>query len=154
MTTQTIYQLALVLHIAGLTIMAGTTVADYFIFKKFWKQFETDKVSAAVIYKAMSGFAVLFGIGFLLLLVSGVTMMGITHGAFGEQSWFRIKFGLIIIIILNGIFIGRRQGAKLRKYLPGGEESLVQVKRNMNLFHLLQFVLFISIYILSVFKFN
>jgi len=160
MTTQTIYQTALVVHITGLTIMAGTTLADYVIFKKFWKQFAADKAGAAIIYKAMSGFAMLFGIGFILLLVSGVTMMAITHGAFGEQLWFRIKFGLIIIIILNGILLGRRQGVKLRHYLsgelPGANtgQSLLQVKRNIIFFHFLQIAIFISIYILSVFKFN
>jgi hypothetical protein len=160
MTTQTLYHAALVAHIAGLTIMAGTTLADYVVTKQFWKQYAIDKTKGIAINEATSKLVVLFGIGIILLILSGVGMMALTHGVFGEQTWFRIKFGLVIIIIINGLAVGRTQGAKLRRILHGGpagnntDEGLLKIKTNINWFQLSQMGLFIIVFVLSVFKFN
>jgi len=159
MTTETIYHTALATHIVGLTMMAGTTLIDYMIFKQFWKQFATDKPKAIAISEAIRKLPILFGIGFLLLLISGITMMGLTHGVFGEQTWFRIKFALILIIVVNGLGVGRRLGINLRRLLPGAiasdvEAKLYKIKSNLSFFHLSQLALFLAIFILSVFKFN
>lgn len=159
MTAQIIYPLALVTHITGFTIMAGTTLVDYLLFKQFWKQFVKEKAKGLAISEAISVLPVLFGIGIVLLIISGVTMMAMTNGVFGEQLWFRIKFGLVILIILNGLLVGRKQGSKLRKILSedtSGENDvrLLKIKRNLNSFHISQMLMFITIFILSVFKFN
>jgi len=160
MATQTFYHIALVTHITGLAMMAGTTLVDAVITKQFWKQYANDKPKGLAINQAMSKFIMLFGIGILLLIISGVAMMAITHGVFGEQLWFRIKFGLVIIIILNGITFGRRQGIKLRKLLAeetAGKDvdaKLLKVKAGINWFHIAQMVLFMLVFVLSVFKFN
>lgn len=156
----TYYHIALVMHIIGLAMMAGTTLADYVITKQFWKQYATDKSKGIAINQAMSKFVLLFGIGILLLIISGISMMAITRGAFGEQLWFRIKFALVIIVILNGVVVGRRQGIKLRNLLPqaiAGENidsRLLTVRSNINWFQLSQMALFIIIFVLSAFKFN
>ncbi len=97
---QTLYQIALVNHIIGLTLLAGTTLVDYILTRHFWKQYFQNPFQAIAINDATSKFQILFGIGIILLILSGITMMGITHGAFGEQIWFQIKFGLVILIII------------------------------------------------------
>jgi uncharacterized membrane protein SirB2 len=158
MTTLNFYHLALVIHITGFTMMAGITLADFVTTRQFWKQFATDKPKGIGINNAMAKFPKFFGIGIILLILSGVTMMAITNGAFGEQIWFQIKFGLVILIIVNGLAIGRRQGTKLRKLLASGNESidakLFKVKSRLNWFHTTQIILFTIIFLLSVFKFN
>jgi len=159
MATETLYHIALVTHIIAITMIAGTTMADYTIFKQFWTQFGKDKEKGMAIIEAMSKLPVLFGIGFILIIVSGVYMMYVTHGAFGEQIWFRIKFGLIIFIIINGLAVGRRLGVKLRKNLSQGsnknaEEGLFKIKNKLRLFHLSQLLMLVIIFVLSVFKFN
>ena len=160
MTTQSFYHLALVTHIAGLTIMAGTTLVDFIITRQFWKLHANNNLKGLAIQEATSKFTMLFGIGILLLILSGVYMMYVTHGAYGEQIWFRIKFGFVIAIILNGIAIGRRQGLKLRKILSeeaagkNSEKQLLKIKANINRFHISQLVFFLTIFTLSVFKFN
>lgn len=156
---QTLYHLALVLHIAGLTTMAGTTLVDYVLFQQFWKQVTKDRAGSLAVNETMSRLPMLLGIGMILLIVSGVTMMAVTNGAFGEQVWFRIKFALVVAIIINGVAVGRRQGIKLKKLLSaerarGSEAGLLQIKRTIRLFHLVQLILFVVIFILSVFKFN
>jgi len=160
MNIQTWYHVALVSHIVGLTMLAGTTLADYIMTKQFWKQFAIDKLQALAINKAMAKLVMLFGIGILLLVLSGVGMMWLTNGMWGEQAWFRIKFGLVIVIIINGIAVGRRQGSQLRKLVlleAAGEHTgakLLKVKSNINWFHLIQLALFFTVFVLSVFKFN
>jgi hypothetical protein len=160
MTTLTIYHISLVTHIVGLTMMAGTTFVDYVLFKQFWKQLAINEAKGLAINEAMSKLPILFGLGITLLIISGVSMMAITHGVFGEQIWFRIKFGLVIIIIINGLAVGRRLGLKLRKILSekasekNVEEKLFKVKSSLSLFHISQMALFITIFVLSVFKFN
>ncbi len=160
MNTQAFYHLALVTHIIGLTMMAGTTLADYVITRQFWKQYANDKLKGMAINQAMSKFQMFFGIGIILLILSGVEMMAITNGAFGEQTWFRIKFCLVILIIINGLAVGRRQGTKLRKLLSGKaavenvDAKLLKVRTHLNWFHIAQMTLFTAIFVLSVFKFN
>lgn len=160
MTTETIYHAALATHITGLTMMAGTTLMDYVIFKQVWKQYWADKTRALAISEALVKLQIVFGSGFLLLIISGVTMMYLTHGVFGEQLWFRIKFGLILLIMVNGLGFGRRLGVRLRKLLPqevsgvNVGDKIRKIRDNLSLFHITQLAIFLTIFVLSVFKFN
>ena len=160
MQIHTFYQLSLVLHIIGLTMMAGTTLIDYVVIRRFWVQLAIEKQRGLVLLGLLSRLPVVLGIGFLLLVLSGVSMMGITHGVFGEQLWFRVKFALITCIIINGIALGRRLGVQLRKVLatelsPLEEaEKLSRIRKGLRLFHFLQLSFFLVIFVLSVFKFN
>jgi hypothetical protein len=157
---QNVYQIALVAHITGLAIMGGTTLVSYVLTTQFWNLYTNDKPKAIALNAAGSKFPMLFGIGILLLILSGVTMMAIMKGAFGEQLWFRIKFGLIIAIIINGVAVGRRQGLRLTKILSeemagaNNDGKLSRVKNNLTWFHLSQMGFFLIIFTLSVFKFN
>jgi len=166
---QTLYQIALINHLIGLTLLAGTTLVDYVLTRYFWKQYFQNTFNAIVIHSAGSKFRFLFGIGIMLLILSGITMMGITHGAFGEQIWFRIKFGLVILIIANGLAIGGRQNSKLKKLLSqettintsddaaqreNHKVEMLKVKSRITWFHLSQLIFFILVFVLSVFKFN
>ncbi len=155
---QTLYQIALVGHIVGLAALAGSTLVDYVLTKQFWKQYAHDISKAIGIHEGVLKLPMLFGIGIILLILSGITMMGITKGVFGEQIWFRIKFGLILLIILNGLAIRRRQGSKLRRLLSEENENrkdeFMKVKYTINWFHISQLAFFILIFVLSVFKFN
>jgi len=158
MTTQTFYYMALVAHIIGLTLLAGTTLVDYIMSKQFWKQYALDASRGLAIHEARAKFPIIARIGILLLILSGVGMMGLTKGVFGEQVWFRIKFAMVVLIIINGVVTGRIVTGMLKKYLAtvttGNPVNLANVKSRMNLFHLSQLTLFIIVFTLSVFKFN
>lgn len=157
---QELYKIALTTHIIGLVTMAGVTLADYAITKELWKQYARNKPKAITINEARAKFPRFFVIGITLLILSGVTMMGITKGVFGAQIWFKIKFVLIILIIINGIAVGRRQGSKLTKLLSAeisgqnNEVDVLKVRNIINWFHLAQITFFAIIFTLSVFKFN
>lgn len=158
MNTEIIFHSLLTLHISGLVILAGTTVVDYVIFKTFWKLFDQEKEKSTSLFQAMSKFTMLIGIGAALTILTGIGMMALTHGVFGEQLWFRIKFILVIILILNGLLVGRRQGLKLMKIINDRNSDYTQqiksVRSKLKRFHLFQLIIFFTIIFLSVFKFN
>jgi uncharacterized membrane protein SirB2 len=151
-------QSVLTLHLIGLVIMAGTTIVDYLTFKTFWKLFEQEKEKSRSLLQIMSRFSRLIGIGAAVLILTGLGMMVITGGVFGEQGWFRIKFALVILLVLNGVFIGRRQGSRLRKLIIDSGFDLTRqttrLQKNLNRFYLTQLAIFLVIIFLSVFKFN
>jgi len=156
----TMYHIALILHIIGIILLAGVTLVDYVLFRQFWLQVAIDRPGALGVQQGLSKLAALIRLGGILLVLSGVAMMAITRGAFGEQLWFRVKFILIIFIIINGIGLGRRQGKNLRRLLTAGgpaahgDTAFLTIQKRLRLFHLLQLMLLLSIFILSVFKFN
>lgn len=156
MNAQTFLLALLTLHLTGLVLMAGTTVVDYITFTSFWKQFIKDKEKSFVILTPTAKFSRISGIGAALLILTGVGMMALTHGVFGEQLWFRIKFALVIILILNALLVRRRQGLKLKAYMtdPAVFEQISQVRVGLYRFYVLQFLLFFLVVFLSVFKFN
>ena len=166
---QTLYQIALITHIVGITLMAGTTLVEYLLTKHFWKLYASGGSIAFTTNEDGFNFHLLINIGIVLLILSGVTMLVITQGVFGKQIWFEIKIGLIVIIAINGSVVGRRQDVKLkglmsleklnfhRDHSPEQKnlkEDLMRVKNRLDLFYISQLLMFLIIFTLSVFKFN
>jgi uncharacterized membrane protein SirB2 len=147
----------LTLHLTALVTMAGITLADYFCYGSFWKHFDQKERSAALL-SLTDSFRRVAGIGAALLILTGFGMMALTHGVFGEQLWFRIKFGLVIVLIVNALLVGRRQASKLRKLVNASGHLLLAeaqaIKTGLNYFYIVQLSLFILIIFLSIFKFN
>jgi len=150
----------LVLHIIGLATMAGTTIVSYVTYGQFWRQYALGKERAMAILNLTASFRFLFAGGFLLLLISGIGMMVQTRGVFAEQSWFRIKMGLLVLILLNGAVYGQRLTSRLRQMvgmeIAGGnaQASLESLKSSILVMHIGQLLLFAGIFVLSVYKFN
>ncbi|MCS3734114.1 hypothetical protein [Mucilaginibacter dorajii] len=163
------YQIALITHIVGITLMAGTTLLEYLLTKHFWKLYASDRSRAITTNEDGFNFHLIVNIGIILLILSGVTMLVITQGVFAKQIWFQIKIGLIVIIAINGSAFGRKQDAKLKRLIsleklnslqddPRGQENrntdLMKVKNRLDLFYVSQLLMFLTIFTLSVFKFN
>jgi len=162
---QTLYQIALITHIVGITLMAGTTLLEYLLTRYFWKLYASDRSKAIISYDEGFNFHLIVNIGIMLLILSGVTMLIITQGVFARQFWFQLKIGLIIIIAINGSAFGRKQDAKLKRLILNflqddlrGQESrkddFLKVKNRLALFYVSQLLMFLTIFTLSVFKFN
>ena len=156
----TFYNAALVLHIVGITMMAGTSFIDYITFRFFYKTYATDTAKGLVLESYLYNLQRFLGIGMLLILASGITMMVKLHDVWGAQLWFRIKMGLLLLVIINGLGLRRMLGLRLRKTLSNGTAAIVMgekwntIKRYFAMVQFSQILLFITIFILSVFKFN
>ncbi len=146
------------LHLMALILMAGTTLIDFITLRSFWRLFEKQKEKAIGLLEATASYSRMIGIGAAILIITGFGMMFVTHGVFGEQLWFRIKFVFVILLVANGVFIGRRLGLRLRKTVSGADqinpERIMQVRKSMYRFHISQLLIFTVIIFLSIFKFN
>jgi hypothetical protein len=166
---QTLFQIALITHIVGITLMAGTTLVEYLLTKHFWKLYATDKSGAIASHESGFNFHLLVNVGIIFLILSGVTMLVVFQGGIAKQIWFQIKIGLIIIIAINGSVVGRRQDKKLKWLVSlerlnlhqddsAGQENhkkdFMTVKHRLDLFYISQLLMFLTIFTLSVFKFN
>lgn len=154
MSTQIFFQGFIVLHLIGFLLFAGTSVADFVGFRQFWKLYDLDKARAATAMQAISGFPVLMRIGIGLIILSGTGIMYMTHGIFGEQLWFRVKFALVLLVILNTFLFGLRLKRQLAKSLETSGSAVQKIRSNIRLFHLLQLLIIFIIILLSVYKFN
>jgi uncharacterized membrane protein SirB2 len=138
--------------------MAGTTLVDLIGYRTYWKFYDNNKEKAEGMLQFLAKLSRPVGIGAALLIFTGLGMMVITHGIFGEQTWFRIKFGLVIILIANNLLVGRRLGAALRKPVVANQVQLpltmARIKKNLTVLHIIQLLIFLTIIFLSVFKFN
>lgn len=156
----TIYQLALVAHIVGISIMAGTTFIDFITFKTFLKAYRTDRANGLLLGNYLYRLQRFLGIGMLVILASGVLMMVRLHEVWGAQLWFRIKMIILLLIIINGLGFRRALGSGLKKLLAreitanSASEEFKVIKRRFSVAQVIQMLLFVTIYILSVFKFN
>ena len=149
-------QLLLVLHLTGFTMMAGTVLADFLIYRKLNKYLITDKPRVLTILEGVSGLPALIGIGAMLLLTTGIGMVILFKGVVTGMLWFRIKMILVLLILVNGALIPRRSTAKLKILLTKTGESnrpIVLIGNRMGVFHATQLLLFFIIFVLSVFRF-
>jgi hypothetical protein len=150
-------QTCLVLHIAGIVLLGGTTLTNYIISRQFWSCITTDRNRAIVINSTTMIFERLTGIGGMLTVLTGISMVVILHGVVDAQLWFRVKMILVLLIILNALLFARPQNRRLKRLLSTnneGNNELMSVKSRMDLYYTVQLVMLFSIFILSVFKFD
>lgn len=153
-----IFPAFLMLHLIALILLAGTTLIDFLNYRLFWKLFEHKQERAFAILEVSAPYSRLTGIGAALLIVTGICMVALNHGWPAGQLWFRIKMILVLLLIVNTIFNGRRLGLKLRKIIEGNLPGLVgqalNLKDKLQTFYLIQLGIFLVIIFLSAYKFN
>jgi hypothetical protein len=153
-----LYQVAVATHIIGLSCLAGATLVDYIVGKEFWREYFDNLVRAMAINQARSIVTVAFLIGVTLFIISGLTMMGITRAPFASQLWYKVKFDLMIVLIIGGLAVRRRQALKVIELLSAERTGLshkcepLKLKNGMNLFHFIHCMLFVLLFILSIFQ--
>lgn len=152
------YKAFLVLHVIGITVMAGTTFIDYVIYRQFWGTYSKDSAQGVIFERMAFRLQRFLGIGMVLIILSGVGMMFYMHQVWGQQLWFRIKMGVLLVIIINGLGFRRITGSKVQRLISNvSMQEGTQVSRlrfSMTFIQSVQMMMFIIIFILSVFKFN
>jgi len=150
-----LYNAFLSIHIIGIILFVGTTVADYIFFRGLWKQLDTQSPYAKIFLEFVPKNLAVNRIGALIVILAGIGMMTIVHGAYGPQLWMRIKIVLVVAAALNGGVVRRRQAKRLQSSMEEANVPAIQkVLARLNLFHITQFMIFFCIILLSVFKFD
>jgi hypothetical protein len=157
MNAQTFLSIDLVLHITGFTMMAGAVFADYVIRRRMNPYLISDKSRAVGVLESMAGFPRVIGIGAALLVVTGVAMLSIFKGAVTSMLWFKIKMILVVLVAVNGAVVLQRNSNRQKTLLQANDDRnngvILSLKRRIGVFHGIELLLFLLIFILSVFKF-
>jgi hypothetical protein len=152
-----VYLIIKIFHLFGFIIAVGTTVASTVAYKYFWRQYDADRTRVAPIFQLIQGVQVAGMIGMITLLLAGITMLIMAEGAFTSMLWFQIKLGLIVLIFVNGLTLGRKTAVAL-KALVEQQSTLAPgldvraIKGRAQLFSILQLTIFASIIILSILR--
>ena len=72
MYTQVLRQLLLIMHLSGLALMVGTTVASFVTFRAFKNRFNIKSETSTGLLQLLSNLAPIKGIGGILLILSGI----------------------------------------------------------------------------------
>lgn len=154
MTMTLLLRVCLALHLCGLVIMTGTTVVDYITFKLFCNLLHAAGPRALGLLPIMARYGALVRTGAAILLISGVIMVRI-DSFWWREAWFKVKLGLVILLVLNGAFPGNRLGSEFRQRAIADPAFLQQdaaMATSLNRFYLLQLVLFLLIILISVIR--
>jgi hypothetical protein len=158
MYTQTLRQLLLIMHLSGLILMVGTTVASFVTFRAFTKRFNLKSETSTGLLQLLSNLAPIKGIGGILLIISGIGLTFITGGVFLHMLWLQLKLSVILLLPLNEILIGNKQQKKLTTaFFENNPDSTTVIKMTVPkiaLFYTIQLLLFLAIIVLAVLKFN
>ena len=154
MNTLRLLQSLLILHLTGLTLMAGTDAVSFLAFKRLSNALHEDQTAIKFYIKKLMGLSSLLPLGGILLISSGVGLLIITR-TYG-QLWFQLKMGVVVALILNGFLFGARQQLKIKQILsaPDGQIHLQlrQPLANLRIFYAIQLTLYGLAVILAVTK--
>lgn len=150
-----VYHTALTLHIIGIVILSGTIFIDFFVTRQFWKADASRNESKTSIGLMIEKMQRLMPIGGLLSILAGIWLISIVH-AWAGQIWFHIKMGILILVLVNALAFRRRLGKSLIAVAENNSDNTkaVKVKSNLYIVQVIQILLIILMFILSVFKFN
>jgi hypothetical protein len=154
MNTLRLLQSLLVIHLTGLTLMAGTDAVSFVAFKRLSNNLLEDETAVKFYIKRLLGLSSLLPLGGILLIASGVGLLIITH-TYG-QLWFQLKMGAVVALISNGFLFGARQELKIKQIInmPDGQIHL-QLRgplANLRIFYAIQLTLYGLAVILAVTK--
>jgi uncharacterized membrane protein len=155
---QQVYDIAKVLHIVGIVGAAGTCLIDLVIFRYFWSIYPQRAQEGVAIEHLLIRLQRVMAIGMMLIVVSGVMMMFYLHAVWGQQLWFRVKMGVLLLIIINGLAFRRTLGNRIHTRVAAEPDGLwthqASLRPGITTVQLVQLMLFVIIFTLSVFKFN
>jgi hypothetical protein len=160
METYYMLKTGLALHITGIVMMVGFTLATLVAYLQFWRYFKNGQNNLSPILSFVSRAKALQMIGGLLTITGGIIMMVAFHGTIMHMLWFKIKMSVLVLIILNAIVTGRI--AKKIKFSLAPDQLDTQVghyttrdmKWKLTLSYSFQLAFFLIIFVLSAFKFN
>lgn len=155
---QTLYQVVKTLHIFGFITAIGITIANLIAYQQFWKLYIRDREQGISTFKVVQKLQVAGMAGMAILLLTGITMLAFIHWSFIALLWFQIKLGLVVLLFLNGLTLGRTSAMSLQALMkqesPASEVVVQAIQDRTRVFFTIQLILFSIIVVLSVFRFT
>lgn len=159
MGTINLFPLSLVLHITGVALLTAGVLGSYVTLKQLWKYYPEDERQATAVFKTSQAYNIFFAIGGVLILISGFLLLRVYQFTITRQLWFEVKMGLVIFLILNARVFGAPVVKKLQGLLSGQNEvanvlQLGMLRRRLGIFHALQLLALLIIFVLAIYKFQ
>lgn len=155
--TYLVARVLLALHIVGIIVMAGTTMIDYLTYKTFWNFAEQGDTRSVGLLPLMAKYGAFVRTGAVIIIPTGIALLFLKKEIW-KQLRFKIKMGLVLLLILNGVLVGNRQGHKLRETVsahgPDFMQHTLSIRESMDRFYPIQLALFFLIILISVIKFD
>lgn len=154
-----LFSIGLFIHIIGITCIAGGSIGGLVLENQIWKHVRESPDKIHVLGPLMSKYPVIIQAGTLLMLASGLMMLGALGWHIAEQAWFIIKMLLVVALVLNGMLVAKPNGLRLQSLVPAlvkGEQvqaEITKVKKNMTWFHISELTMLFLVYLLAVFRF-
>ncbi|TAM94119.1 MAG: DUF2269 family protein [Chitinophagaceae bacterium] len=154
-----LFSIGLFIHIIGITCIAGGSIGGLVLESHIWKHIHESPEKVHVLGPLMSKYPVIIQAGTLLMLFSGLLMLGALGWTVAGQWWFIIKMLFVVALVLNGMLVAKPNGLKLRKLVPRlvkGENvknDINKIKRNMTVFHISELGMLLIVYLLAIFRF-
>ena len=150
-----IYHLGLYLHMAALILVGGGSIGAVLVERQLWKKIEAHSYEAKVLLPVLKSAALFIFVGLVFFLASGLTMLYSVKWAYLSQPWFMIKVILFLMLPVRGGFIGRptmaRVGVQIQEDI-NNSPAFLKLKKKMNRFHTIQYLLVAVIIFLVIFK--
>lgn len=158
MSFQTNLALLLVVHVIGLTMMAGGFISVVALNGRVYRYIQTDRSRAIALIDGTSGIFRIITLGALLLIISGTVMTILLKGAVTQMLWFKVKMPLVVLLIVNIRLIGLPASTRISKLLGSKEvfdlSQIDQLSKRLRLSYWMQLLILLLIFIVSIFKFN
>jgi hypothetical protein len=159
MSLQLILGSLLVLHLAGITLMAGLTLFHFFTLNGLNKYLLTDNVRSLSIIEEFNRLSPWIGIGGMVLELKQAVTLAI---------WFRVKMPLVAIMIINGAWLSKLLSHRIHRELKSRVEhsrathssadsssnKSAQALNRLRVIYTIQVLLILVIFTLSIFKFQ
>ncbi len=161
--------IALVFHIVSLFILAGGVIGSVIMELTLWKVVTTQPRSAGLLSKAFSRFPMFQTAGGLLMLISGIFLLGSTHWYYWGQSWLTVKLVLYVFLAVHPNLTVKPAGKRLDKLLQIAsatknlelnplltEQELIMemksIRNRFRIFNIIQISIIVIIFIITIYK--
>lgn len=154
MIPHSVYLIFLILHVSAFALFTGTLIANMINSHQIWLYSDKDVTIAKALFNTTSKYNRIMGICLGVAILMGIAMMSQMHKVYGPQLWFRIKIGLLVILMIVRIFYSRNLG-QLKKGINNEiKVSFADLRKKISLFQLLSILIIGGIIILSVVRFT
>lgn len=152
------FRMILALHITGIVIMAGTTMTDYLTFRTFWQFADAGDNRVFGLIPLMARYGAYIRTGAITIILTGIALFVLDKGTIWTQPLFKVKIVLVVALISNGIFIGNKQGHKLRETVMAHAADFLEyttpIRESMGRFYPIQLTFFFIIILISMIRSN
>jgi uncharacterized membrane protein len=154
MIPHSVYLIFLTLHLTAFALFTGTLIANMINSNQLWQYAGKDATITQALFNTTGKYNRIMGICLGVAVTMGIAMMIQMHKVYGPQLWFRIKIGLLVLLLVVRILYSRNLG-KLKKGINNETKvSFADLQKKTSLFQLLSIFIIGGVIILSVCRFN